>query len=113
VEGHLDLGLALPIGPMFSLEPFVGTGARYLTEGKTNDPSPLAYALPSSTRMFVSGGTTAYARVTDTLRVFTRLRFSRHFIGAQTLNHSSGQSLEHDVPDLDTASLMAGLALRF
>jgi hypothetical protein len=110
-EGLLDVGLALPVGDRIYLEPFAGTGVRYLTEADTDDPSPFAFGLGSSARMLVSGGATAYAGVSGSVRAFARVRLSRHFMGSQTLRPRQGAPIEREIRDLNTASLTAGLAI--
>ena len=113
VEGHLDIGLTLPIGRALSLEPYAGFGARYLTDGETKGLLPGAYAVSSSTRPLVSGGLTAYTTLTERVRGFARFRLSRHFMGTQTLTPLDGESIREKMPDLDTGSLTGGLAFRF
>lgn len=113
LEGHLDLGVSLPMGGGLTLEPFAGTGARYLTAAETDDPSPDAYGLSSSTRVLVSGGGTGYARLTGQLGAFARLRVTRHYMGTQTLTPRDGEPFEAELRDLDTVSLTAGLTVRF
>jgi len=112
LEGHLEVGLSLPLGSVFSLEPYAGFGGRYLTKGETKDLLPGAFALSSSVRPLVTGGATVAATLTERVRGFTQVRFSRHFTGTQTLNPLDGASIERTMPDLDTASLTAGFAFR-
>lgn len=113
IEGHLDLVVPLRIGSRLSLEPFAGGGIRFLTRATTDDPSPTAFGISESLRPLVSGGATVSMGVAQRVRVFTRVRLSRHFMGSQTLEPVVGEPRVVEMKALDTASLTAGLALRF